>query len=82
MSDAKSVSRLQHAQQEIDRALGPNFARDHPDVLIAVMQNMSSDYAALVVAHAIQDVAAALVEGVELSGNAGLVAARSTLVRP
>jgi hypothetical protein len=79
MPESQSVSRLQHAQQEIDRALGPNFARDHPDVLIAVMQNMSSDYAALVVAH---DVAAALAEGVALPGDAGLVVARYPLVHP
>jgi hypothetical protein len=39
------ISRLQLAQQEIDRVLGGGYAREHPDVVAVVVQSASSDYA-------------------------------------
>jgi hypothetical protein len=56
------VSRLQFARDETDRVLGPGYAAAHPDVVIAVMQSAASDYAALAIARALQDVALALAE--------------------
>ena len=50
------VSRLQFARDEIDRVLGPGYAAAHPEVVIAVMQSAASDYAALAIARALQDV--------------------------
>ena len=32
------VSRLQFAQQEIDKVFGPGYAREHPEVLVVVVQ--------------------------------------------
>jgi hypothetical protein len=58
MSDP--ISRLQLARQEIDRVFGPGYAVGHPEVVCAVMQSASSDYAAQLVARAIEHVAVAL----------------------
>jgi hypothetical protein len=47
------------------------------------MNTAATDWAARLIGGALEDIAAAVVEGgVGLSGNAGLVAARSPLVRP
>jgi hypothetical protein len=46
------------------------------------MNTAATDWAARVITAGLQDIAVALVEGVEPPGPAGLVAARSTLVRP
>jgi hypothetical protein len=54
------VSRLQLAQQEIDRTFGPDFARENPQVLVAVLNAASSDWAASRLAVAIERVAEAL----------------------
>jgi hypothetical protein len=40
---ADPVSRLQLAQQEIDRTFGPDYARENPQVLVAVLNAASSD---------------------------------------
>jgi hypothetical protein len=54
-----------------------------PELVVAIVHAASSDWAARVICDALEDIAGALVEGgVALPGNAGLVAARSTLVRP
>jgi hypothetical protein len=80
MSDP--VSRLEFARDEIDRVFGHDYAVNHPEVVVAVMQTAASDFAALAIARAIQDVAAALLveEGVP-APNGGLVRAGG-LVRP
>jgi hypothetical protein len=58
-------------------------AAAHPELVVAIVHAASSDWAARVICAALEDIAGALVEGgVELPGNAGPVAARSTLVRP
>jgi hypothetical protein len=62
------MSRLQSARDEIDRVLGPGYAQARPEVVVAVMQSAASDYAALAIARAIQDVALALAE-LEESGR-------------
>jgi hypothetical protein len=49
---ADPVSRLQLAQQEIDRTFGPDYAREHPEVVAVVVQSAASDYAALAIARA------------------------------
>jgi hypothetical protein len=38
------ISRLQFAQIEIDNVFDSNYAREHPELLIAVMQPASSDH--------------------------------------
>ena len=63
MSDP--ISRLEFARQEIDRVFGSGHARQHPEVVVAVMQTAASDWAASRLAVAIERVAAALVEPVE-----------------
>ena len=63
MSDP--ISRLELAREEIDRMFGNGHARQHPEVVVAVMQTAASDWAASRLAVAIERVAAALVEPVE-----------------
>ncbi len=61
---------------------GDGHAAAHPQMVLAVMNTAATDWAARVITAGLQDIAVALVEGVEPPGPAGLVAARSTLVRP
>jgi hypothetical protein len=60
MSDP--VSRLQIVREEIDRVFGPGYAAAHPEILVGVLQSAASDFAALTIARALQDVALALAE--------------------
>ena len=72
------VSRLQLAQAEIDKTFGSNYAREHPEVVSAVMISAALDWAAMTIA-------AALVteeeESVPHNNGSGLVRAQG-LVRP
>ena len=54
------ISRLQLAEQEIDRVFGPGYAAAHPELVAAVMAAASSDYAVQLVARAIEHIAEAL----------------------
>jgi hypothetical protein len=54
------ISRLQTVRDEIDRTFGEGYAVGHPDVVCAVMSAASSDWAAMTIARAIEDVAEAL----------------------
>jgi hypothetical protein len=56
------LTRLQFARDEVDRVFGTGYAAAHSDMVAAVMQSAALDFAALTIAHAITDVAAALVE--------------------
>jgi hypothetical protein len=81
-SQSGSRSRLELARDEVDRVFGAGHAAAHPELVVAIVHAASSDWAARVICAALEDIAGALVEGgVELPGNAGLVAARS-IVRP
>jgi hypothetical protein len=60
---------------------GDGHAAEHPELVVAIVHAASSDWAARVICAALEDIAGALVEG-GVPGTAGLVAARSTLVRP
>ena len=53
-------SRLQLARDEINKTFGPNFAEQHPELVIAVMNAASSDWAAVRLGVAIERVAEAL----------------------
>jgi hypothetical protein len=76
------VSRLQLSRQEIDGVLDDGYAAQHPEVVAAVMQSAASDFAACMVAKALQDVADALLTTEESPANGpGLVRAQA-LVRP
>jgi hypothetical protein len=76
------ASRLELARDEVDRVFGNGHAAAHPELVVAIVHAASSDWAARVICAALEDIAGALVEGgVQLPGNAGLVAARS-IVRP
>jgi type IV pilus biogenesis protein CpaD/CtpE len=57
---ADPISRLQLAQEEIDRVFGVGYAAAHPDVLVVTVQTAASDWAAARLAVAIERVAAAL----------------------
>ena len=47
------VSRLQLAQAEIDKTFGSNYAREHPEVVSAVMISAALDWAAMTIAAAL-----------------------------
>ena len=64
------------AQQEIDKTFGSNYAREHPEVVTAVMISASLDWAAMTIAAAL----VAEEESVPHNGS-GLVRAQG-LVRP
>ena len=82
MSEAKSVSRLELAREEVDRVFGDGSAAAHPELVVAIVHAASSDWAARVICAALEDIAGAVAEsGGVLPGNTGLVAARS-IVRP
>jgi hypothetical protein len=56
------ISRLQIVQQEIDRVFGAGYAAENPNLVIAVMNAASSDYAAQLIARSLRDIAVALLE--------------------
>jgi hypothetical protein len=56
------LDRLTLAQQKIDELFGSGFAREHPEVLVVVVQSAASDWAAQRLAVAIEHVAIALAE--------------------
>jgi hypothetical protein len=77
------ISRLQFARDEIDRVFGDGYAATHPDVVSAVMLTAATDFAALTLARAISEVAAALlVEDEPVENRNGLVRAHGRLLRP
>jgi hypothetical protein len=59
---ADPISRLEVVRSEIDRVFGDGHAAAHPELVIAVVNAASSDYAAQLIARSLQDIAAALVE--------------------
>jgi hypothetical protein len=80
MSDPR---RLQIVRDEIAQVLGPEAARD-PQLIAAMLAAASSDFAAVIIATALREIAAVLVEPQEemSSGNGpGLVRAGG-LFRP
>jgi hypothetical protein len=44
---AASLNCMQMARDEINKTFGPDFAKQHPEVVIAVMNAASSDWAAV-----------------------------------
>jgi hypothetical protein len=54
------LSRLQMARDEINKIFGPNVAEQHFELVVAVMNAASSDWAAITVARALQNIADAL----------------------
>jgi len=56
------ISRLELAKTEIDKTFGDGFAAAHPEVLIAVVNAASSDWAAQLLARSLRDVAVALIQ--------------------
>jgi hypothetical protein len=83
MSESQSVSRsrLELARDEVDRVFGEGHAAAHPELVVAIVHAASSDWAVRMTCAALADIAMALAEGVAVSSNASLVAARS-IVRP
>ena len=73
------LSRLQMARDEINKTFGPNFAEQHPEVVVVVVQSAASDWAATRLAIAIERVAEALL--VEEAETQHIVPARE-LLRP
>jgi hypothetical protein len=58
MSDP--ISRLEVVRSEIDRVFGDGHAVAHPELVIAVVNAASSDWAAQLLARSLRDVAVAL----------------------
>jgi hypothetical protein len=80
---AASLNCMQMARDEINKTFGPNFAEQHPEVVVVVVQSAASDWAAARLAIAIERVAEALLveeEAVPQNGS-GIVRANG-LVRP
>jgi hypothetical protein len=73
------LSRLQLARDEINKTFGPDFAEQHTELVIAVMNAASSDWAASRLGVAIERVAEALL--VEDEETQRIVPARE-LLRP
>jgi len=74
---------LQLARDEINKTFGVGFAEQHPEVLVAVLNAASSDWAASRLGVAIERVAQALLleeEAVPQNGS-GIVRA-TTVMRP
>jgi hypothetical protein len=70
------ISRLAYAASEIDRVFGPNYAKQHPEIVCSVMASAASDYLALTLARGLHDIASALVEdGAELESRGNLIRA-------
>lgn len=59
------MSRLEVVTGEIDRVFGDGHAAAHPELVIAVMNAASSDWAAQLIARSLREIAVALVEEVE-----------------
>jgi len=79
------ITRLQFAQQEIDRVFGTGYAAAHAELVAAVMQSAALDFAAITIARAIADIAHALVVDDGDNGSMvdhGLVRAPASLLRP
>ena len=70
MSESQSVSRsrLELARDEVNRVFGEGYAAAHPQMVLAVMNTAATDWAARVITAGLQDIAVALVEGVEPPG--------------
>jgi hypothetical protein len=79
---ADPMSRVELAQRELDRVFGANYALNHPQVLAAVVQSAATDYAAHLLAHAIANIAHALLEPDMVdNGGANIVRAPANLLR-
>jgi hypothetical protein len=59
---ADEVTRLQHARDEIDKTFGVGHAAENSDLVIAVTNAASSDYAAQLIARSLRDIAIALLK--------------------
>jgi hypothetical protein len=76
---ADPISRLEVVRREIDRVFGDGHAAAHPELVVAVMNAASSDYAAQLIARSLHDIADALLEPEEETQR--IVPARE-LLRP
>jgi hypothetical protein len=77
------ITRLTFIRDEVDRTFGEGYSAAHPDIVCAMLASAASDHAAFILAHALSDIAAALV--VDDSDNVvdhGLVRAPASLLRP
>ena len=65
MAESQSVSRsrLELARDEVDRVFGEGYAAAHPQMVLAVMNTAATDWAARLIGGALEDIAAAMVEG-------------------
>jgi hypothetical protein len=75
------ISRLELAQRELDRVFGPDYARQHPELVASVVQSAASDWAAAHLASALRDVARALLDDVPTELPVNVVRSHG-LVRP
>jgi type IV secretory pathway TrbD component len=81
---ADPISRLEVVRREIDRVFGDGHAAAHPELVVAVVNAASSDWAAARLALAIERVAEALlVEEAESNpGRPEVIVRARELVRP
>jgi hypothetical protein len=76
------LDRLSLAQQKIDELFGADYAREHPEVLVVVVQSAASDWAASRLAIAIERVAEALLVEEETSRRPEVILPAHELLRP
>jgi len=76
------ISRLEFAVREVDRVFGANYAREHPEVIVATMQTAASDWAAARIALAIEAVAAALFDPDTVPAGDSGIARPPSILRP
>src|SRR6516225_8986107 len=55
------ITRLTFIRDEVDRTFGEGYSAAHPDIVCAMLASAASDHAACILAHALSDIAAALV---------------------
>jgi hypothetical protein len=75
------ISRLEFCRSEVDRVFGRNYAADHPDVVVAVMQSAASDYAALAISRSLQEIAVALTDDGPTDHLADIVRKSAGIIR-
>jgi hypothetical protein len=75
------ISRLQLAQQEIDKIFGAGYAAANPTLVAAVMASAASDWAAATVAAGLRDLARAWLAGDDAM-PADSIARPAAILRP
>jgi len=74
------ITRLRFARDEIDRVFGDGHAAAHSDLVAAVMSTAAINFATVVIAEALERIAAALLETEPVDNGSGIVRAHELVV--